>query len=134
VQVDTFFVTGVLTVVGFSVHDSIVVFDRVRENVARGLIRNFPDAVNHSLLQTMGRSFNTSLTLIFSVLALLLLGGSSIRDFLLCLLIGVATGTYSSVFIASMFLVTWQQGDIPRLWRRMTGRQGTQRPVEAAAE
>ena len=133
VQVDTFFVTGVLTVVGFSVHDSIVVFDRVRENVSRGLIRNFPDAVNHSLLQTMGRSFNTSLTLIFSVLALLLLGGSSIRDFLLCLLIGVATGTYSSVFIASMFLVTWQQGDIPRTWRRLTGRQARPQPAEAAA-
>jgi preprotein translocase subunit SecF len=89
--------------------------------------------VNHSLLQTMGRSFNTSLTLIFSVLALLLLGGSSIRDFLLCLLIGVATGTYSSVFIASMFLVTWQQGDIPRTWRRLTGRQSRPQPAEVAA-
>jgi preprotein translocase subunit SecF len=76
--------------------------------------------VNHSLLQTMGRSFNTSLTLIFSVLALLLLGGESIRDFLLVLLIGVSTGTYSSVFIASMFLVTWEQ-DLPRFWRRIRG-------------
>jgi preprotein translocase subunit SecF len=132
VQVDTYFVTGVLTVVGFSVHDSIVVFDRVRENVGRGLIRNFPDAVNHSLLQTMGRSFNTSLTLIFSILALLLLGGSSIRTLLLVLLIGVSTGTYSSVFIASMFLVTWQQGDIPRLWRRITGRKS--KPMMAAAD
>ncbi|HZP57306.1 MAG TPA: protein translocase subunit SecF [Dehalococcoidia bacterium] len=132
VKVDTFFITGVLTVVGFSVHDSIVVFDRVRENVARGFIRNFPDAVNHSLLQTMGRSFNTSLTLIFSILALLLLGGSSIRDFLLVLLIGVATGTYSSVFIASMLLVTWQQGDIPRWWRRVTGRPQRPAPVPAA--
>jgi preprotein translocase subunit SecF len=135
VQVDTFFITGLLTVVGFSVHDSIVVFDRVRENVSRGLIRNFPDAVNHSLLQTMGRSFNTSLTLIFSILALLLLGGGSIRDFLIVLLVGVSTGAYSSIFIASMFLVTWQQGDIPRLWRRMTGRQGQPRPAtEATAE
>jgi preprotein translocase subunit SecF len=121
-EVDTFFITGLLTVVGFSVHDSIVVFDRIRENVARGAIKTFPEAVNHSLLQTMGRSFNTSLTLIFSILALLLLGGESIRDFLLVLLIGVTTGTYSSVFIASMFLVTWEQGDIPRLWRRLTGR------------
>ena len=121
VEVNTFFITGVLTVVGFSVHDSIVVFDRIRENVGRGLIRNFPEAVNHSLLQTMGRSFNTSLTLIFSILALLLLGGGSIRTLLLVLLIGVSTGTYSSVFIASMFLLTWQQGDIPRLWRRIRG-------------
>jgi preprotein translocase subunit SecF len=133
-EVNTFFITGVLTVVGFSVHDSIVVFDRIRENVARGAIRSFPDAVNHSLLQTMGRSFNTSLTLIFSVLALLLLGGTSIRDFLLVLLIGVSTGTYSSVFVASMFLVTWQQGDIPRAWRRLTGRTAApQAPVDAAA-
>ena len=131
-EVNTFFITGMLTVVGFSVHDSIVVFDRIRENVARGRIRSFPDAVNHSLLQTMGRSFNTSLTLIFSILALLLLGGDSIRDFLLVLLIGVTTGTYSSVFIASMFLVTWQQGDIPRAWRRLTRPAGAPRHVEAA--
>ena len=133
-EVNTFFITGVLTVVGFSVHDSIVVFDRIRENVGAGRIRSFPDAVNHSLLQTMGRSFNTSLTLIFSILSLLLLGGESIRDFLLVLLIGVTTGTYSSVFIASMFLVTWQQGDIQRTWRRLTGRPSGPRPVEAPAE
>jgi preprotein translocase subunit SecF len=136
VEVNTFFVTGLLTVVGFSVHDSIVVFDRIRENVGRGVIRSFPEAVNHSLLQTMGRSFNTSLTLIFSILALLLLGGGSIRDFLLVLLIGVTTGTYSSVFIASMFLVTWQQGDIPRTWRRLTGREAkaTMATADVAAE
>jgi preprotein translocase subunit SecF len=132
VEVNTFFITGLLTVVGFSVHDSIVVFDRIRENVSRGMIRGFPDAVNHSLLQTMGRSFNTSLTLIFSIVALLLLGGGSIRDFLLVLLIGVSTGTYSSVFIASMFLVTWEEGDIPKLWRRFTGRPAGPRPIEAA--
>jgi preprotein translocase subunit SecF len=134
VEVDTYFITAVLTVVGFSVHDSIVVFDRIRENVSRGAIRSFPAAVNHSLLQTMGRSFNTSLTIGFSVLALLLLGGDSIRDFLIALLVGVITGTYSSVFIASMFLVTWQQGDIPRAWRRLTGGGGTPQPAEAAAE
>jgi preprotein translocase subunit SecF len=133
-EVNTFFITGLLTVVGFSVHDSIVVFDRIRENVARGTIRSFPDVVNHSLLQTMGRSFNTSLTLVFSILAMLLLGGESMRDFLLVLLIGVITGTYSSVFIASMFLVTWQQGDIPRAWRRLTGRGGRPQPVEVVAE
>jgi len=129
VEVDTFFITGLLTVVGFSVHDSIVVFDRIRENVATGAFRNFPDAVNHSLLQTMGRSLNTSLTLIFSILALLLLGGESIRDFLLVLLVGVSTGVYSSVFIASMFLVTWERGDLPRLWGRIRG--GPARPSEA---
>ena len=110
-----------------------MVFDRIRENVSRGAITNFPDAVNHSLLQTMGRSFNTSLTLIFSILALLLLGGESIRDFLLVLLIGVTTGTYSSVFVASMFLVTWERGDIPRLWRRLRGERTTA-PELAPAE
>ncbi len=133
VEVNTFFITGLLTVVGFSVHDSIVVFDRIRENVARGNIRSFPDAVNHSLLQTMGRSFMTSLTVIFAILSLLLLGGGSIRDFLLVLLIGVSTGTYSSVFIASMFLVTWQQGDILRAWRKLRGQQAPAHHAEVAA-
>ena len=133
VEVNTFFITGLLTVVGFSVHDSIVVFDRIRENVSRGNIRSFPDVVNHSLLQTMGRSFMTSLTVIFAILSLLLLGGGSIRDFLLVLLIGVSTGTYSSVFIASMFLVTWQQGDIPRGWRKLRGQQAPAHAVEVAA-
>jgi preprotein translocase subunit SecF len=126
IEVDTFFITGLLTVAGFSVHDSIVVFDRIRENVAQGVFRNFPDAVNHSLLQTMGRSLNTSLTLVFSILALLLLGGDSIRDFLLVLLIGTITGVYSSVFVASMFLVAWDQGDFSRWWRKILNR-----PVEA---
>jgi preprotein translocase subunit SecF len=80
----------------------------------------------------MGRSINTSLTLTFSILALLLLGGDSIRDFLLVLLVGITAGTYSSVFIASMFLVTWEQGDIPRLWRRLTGRGSAPTQPEAA--
>ena len=122
VEVNTFFITGLLTVVGFSVHDSIVVFDRIRENVARGQIRSFPDAVNHSLLQTMGRSFMTSLTVIFAILSLLLLGGGSIRDFLLVLLIGISTGTYSSVFVASQILVAWENNDIGKFWRRIRGK------------
>jgi preprotein translocase subunit SecF len=134
VEVDTFFITALLTVIGFSVHDSIVVFDRIRENVSRGVIKSFPDAVNHSLLQTMGRSINTSLTLIFAILALLLLGGDSIRDFLLVLLIGITTGAYSSVFIASMFLVTWEQGDIPRFFRKLTGRPAAPAPELSPAE
>lgn len=133
-EVNTFFITGLLTVIGFSVHDSIVVFDRIRENVASNVFRSFPDAVNHSILQSMGRSFNTALALNISIVALLLLGGDSIRDFLLVLLIGLTAGAYSSFFIASMFLVTWQQGDIPRLWRRMTGRGSTPRPQPAATE
>ena len=132
-EINAFFVTALLTVIGFSVHDSIVVFDRIRETVERGAGRSFSDAVNVSLLQTMGRSLNTSLTLIFSILALLLMGGESIRDFLLAMLIGTATGVYSSVFIASQILVSWDEGDIPRTWRRFFGR-GRGRPSDEEIE
>jgi preprotein translocase subunit SecF len=122
VQVDSYFITAMLTVIGFSVHDSIVVFDRIRETVSRGEGRNFSEMVNNSLLQTLGRSLNTSLTLIFAIVTLLLIGGSSIRDFLIAMLAGTVTGVYSSVFTASQILVSWDEGDIPRMWRRMTGR------------
>lgn len=121
VEIDAFFVTALLTVIGFSVHDSIVVFDRIRENVERGVGRDFTETVNASLLQTLGRSFNTSLTLVFAILALLLMGGDSIRDFLLAMLIGTVTGVYSSVFVASQILVSWEEGDVPRTWRRFFG-------------
>ncbi len=122
VQVDSYFITAMLTVIGFSVHDSIVVFDRIRETVSRGEGRNFSEMVNNSLLQTLGRSLNTSLTLIFAIVTLLLIGGSSIRDFLIAMLAGTVTGVYSSVFIASQILVSWDEGDIPRIWRRIIGR------------
>ena len=122
-EINAFFITALLTVIGFSVHDSIVVFDRIRETVARGEGRDFSEAVNNSLLQTMGRSLNTSLTLIFAILALMLMGGSSIREFLWAMLIGTATGVYSSVFIASQILVSWDEGDVPRLFRRIFGRR-----------
>ena len=117
-EINAFFITALLTVIGFSVHDSIVVFDRIRENVLRGEGRTFAEVVNNSLLQTMGRSMNTSLTLIFATLALLLMGGESIREFLWAMLIGTATGVYSSVFVASQILVSWDEGDVPRLFRR----------------
>jgi preprotein translocase subunit SecF len=117
-EINTMFITGLLTVIGFSVHDSIVVFDRIRETVRVHPRRPFPVSVNTSLMQTVGRSFNTSLTLVFAILALLLITGTEIRPFLLVLLIGTVTGTYSSVFVASMLLVTWHEGDIPRLFRR----------------
>ncbi len=121
-EIDIFFITALLTVIGFSVHDSIVVFDRIRENVARGEGRDFAEVVNSSLLQTMGRSLNTSLTLIFAILALMLMGGESIREFLWAMLIGTVTGAYSSVFIASLILVSWEEGDLPRFFRRLLGR------------
>ncbi len=132
-EINVMFVTALLTVIGFSVHDSIVVFDRIRETVARGEGRNFSEAVNNSLLQTMGRSLNTSLTLIFAILALLLIGGGSIQEFLWAMLIGVATGAYSSVFIASQILVSWEEGDVPRLFRRITGRPERSEEPEAEA-
>lgn len=123
VEINAFFITALLTVIGFSVHDSIVVFDRIRETVSRGEGRNFTEMVNNSLLQTLGRSLNTSLTLIFAILALLLMGGESIRDFLIAMLVGTATGVYSSVFVASQILVSWDEGDIPRLFRRLFRRE-----------
>ncbi|HEV2236499.1 MAG TPA: protein translocase subunit SecF [Ktedonobacterales bacterium] len=112
-KVDTLFVTAVLTVIGFSVHDTIVVFDRVRENLARRSGESFEEVVNASLVQTMSRSLNTSLTVLITLAALTLFGGASIRSFTLALLIGIASGTYSSIFNASMLLVVWHNGE----WR-----------------
>ncbi len=106
VEIDALFVTAILTVIGFSVHDTIVVFDRIRENLRREK-GSFEVIVNHSILETLARSINTSLTVILTLLALLLFGGQSIRYFVLALLIGVASGTYSSIFNASPLLVTW---------------------------
>ncbi len=107
VQVDSLFVTAMLTVIGFSVHDTIVVLDRIRENRARHAGEPFDAIVNHSILQTLGRSINTSMTVVITLTALLLIGASSIREFVLALLIGIVSGTYSSIFNASMILVVW---------------------------
>ncbi len=106
VEIDALFVTAVLTVIGFSVHDTIVVFDRIRENLRRRK-GTFEQIVNDSILETLARSLNTSFTVVLTLLALLLFGGHSIRMFVLALLIGIAAGTYSSIFNASPLLVTW---------------------------
>ena len=119
VEVDALFVTALLTVIGFSVHDTIVVFDRIRENLARRAAPNFEEVVNYSLAQTVVRSLNTSLTVVFTLLALYLFGGSTTREFVLALLIGVISGTYSSIFNASQLLVAWENGDIQRLFGRV---------------
>jgi len=108
VEVDALFVTAVLTVIGFSVHDTIVVFDRIRENLAKHVSPSFEETVNYSLAQTLVRSINTSLTVTFTLLALFLFGGESTKTFVLALLIGVVSGTYSSIFNASQLLVTWE--------------------------
>jgi len=111
VEIDALFVTAMLTVIGFSVHDTIVVFDRVRENKARHAGEPFDQIVNHSILQTFGRSIMTSLTVVLTLLALLLFGGAAISDFILALLIGIVSGTYSSIFVAAPLLVDWHLRD-----------------------
>ena len=122
VRVDALFITALLTVIGFSVHDTIVVFDRIRENLALSPNESFESVVDHSLAQTIVRSLNTSLTVIFTLLALVLFGGESTRVFVLALLIGTVSGTYSSIFNASQLLVAWENGEIQSLFRRVTRR------------
>jgi len=109
VEVDSLFVTAVLTVIGFSVHDTIVVFDRIRENLNKGVYKTFEETVDNSIMQTLGRSINTSLTVVFVLLALLLFGGTSIRWFVVALLVGIVSGTYSSIFNAAQLLVVWHK-------------------------
>lgn len=109
VEVDTLFVTALLTIIGFSVHDTIVVFDRIRENLLKNIGRKFIDVANISVVQTLGRSLNTSLTVVFVLVALLLFGGETIRWFVVALLVGIISGTYSSIFNATALLVWWEE-------------------------
>jgi preprotein translocase subunit SecF len=118
-EVDALFLTALLTILSFSVHDTIVVFDRIRENlITRRSNESFDDIVNHSLVQTLSRSINTQLTTAFTLTALLLFGGDTIRNFVAILLIGLISGTYSSIFNAAQFLVVWEHGE----WRTWFGR------------
>ncbi|MEF3275034.1 MAG: protein translocase subunit SecF [Chloroflexus sp.] len=118
-EVDALFLTALLTTLSFSVHDTIVVFDRIRENLLnRHPAETFDDIVNHSLVQTLPRSINTQLTTFFTLTALLLFGGDTIRNFVLMLLIGLISGTYSSIFNAAQLLVVWEH----REWRNWFGR------------
>lgn len=109
VEIDTLFVTALLTVIGFSVHDTIVVFDRIRENLPKYLSKKFTDIADISITQTLSRSLNTSLTVVFVLFALLLFGGETIRWFVTALLIGIISGTYSSIFNATALLVWWEE-------------------------
>ncbi len=111
-EVNTMFLIALLTVIGYSVNDTIVVFDKIRENVLIYANRPFPEIVNLSIAETIGRSINTSFTLLVTLLALILFGGATIREFLIVLLIGVVAGTYSSIAVASQILVTWEQKGI----------------------
>lgn len=110
VEVDALFVTALLTIIGFSVHDTIVVFDRIRENLRKTAGKMpFEQVVNESILQTLGRSIRTSLTVVITLLALIVYGGVSIRWFVVALLIGIISGTYSSIFNAAPLLVVWEE-------------------------
>lgn len=109
-EIDSLFITAILTVIGFSVHDTIVVFDRVRENArfhAKKL--SFNDIVNKSVNQTLARSINTSVTTLITLLALFFLGGVTTKDFVLAMILGIAIGTYSSIFNASVLLAWWRE-------------------------
>ena len=117
-EVNSMFIVGLLIVAGYSVNDTIVVFDRIRENVSRHPDRELAPMVNLSIMESMGRSLNTSITTLVVLLAMMLIGGNSIRELLLVLSIGAVVGTYSSVFIASQFLVMWDRGEIGRFFRR----------------
>jgi preprotein translocase subunit SecF len=109
-QVNSPFIAALLTVLGYSIHDTIVIFDRIRENLRLRKGRTFAETVNISLLETLARSVNTILTVLLTLLALLFFGGSTLRDFVAAMLIGVIVGGYSSIFVASQLLVSWSKG------------------------
>ncbi len=128
-EVDALFLTALLTILSFSVHDTIVVFDRIRENlIERRPGESFDGIINHSIVQTLPRSINTQLTTFFTLTALLLFGGESIRNFVLIMLIGLLSGTYSSIFNAAQLLVVWEHQE----WKNWFGR-GRNRGEEASA-
>ena len=115
VAIDALFITGLLAVVGYSINNTVVVFDRIRENVSRHIRPDFAEIVNDSLIETLGRCLNTALTTFFVLLALFLFGGATIHYFILVLLLGVIIGTYSSICISSQLLVVWER----REWRAL---------------
>ena len=115
VEISAMFITGVLAVVGYSINNTVVVFDRIRENMSKGSSPDFAVTVNSSIIETLGRSLNTSLTTLCVILALFLFGGATIHHFILVLLIGLLAGTYSSLFIAGPLLVVWEK----REWRQL---------------
>jgi preprotein translocase subunit SecF len=109
VQIDSLFITAMLTVVGYSINNTVVVYDRIRENVRKGISRDFEATVNCSILETMTRCLNTSLTTIFAILAIFLFGGATIHYFSTALLLGVVIGAYDSICISGSLLVVWER-------------------------
>lgn len=122
-EVDALFLTATLTVIGFSVHDTIVVFDRIRENMGRMRGTSFEEVVNHSILQTLDRSINTVLTTLFTLTAIILFGGITIRQFAVIMFIGIFSGMYSSIFNAAPLLVVWENHEIGKFFRRNSDKQ-----------
>ncbi|MGC8879859.1 MAG: protein translocase subunit SecF [Anaerolineae bacterium] len=120
-EVDALFLTALLTVIGFSVQDTIVVYDRIRENVPKRRGEDYETIVNRSLLETLHRSLATQLNAIFVLIAILLFGGATIKQFVVVLLVGMISGTYSSIFNAVPLLVVWNNGEIGRFLRRVFG-------------
>ena len=121
-QLNLMFITGILAVIGYSVNNTVVVFDRIRENLTLGVSDDFEVVVNNSLNESLGRSLNTSLTTLFVVLALLFFVGASIQNFAVVLLVGVIAGTFSSMCVAPMLLLVWEKGE----WGRfLPGRVAT---------
>jgi preprotein translocase subunit SecF len=118
VQVDAMFITGMLTIVGYSINNTVVVFDRIRENVSKGVSKDFETTVNISVIETMGRCLNTSLTTLFAIVAIFLLGGATVHYFILVLMLGVVIGTYDSICIAGPLLVSWDKGEFRKLISR----------------
>jgi len=117
-ELDALFLVALLTVIGFSVHDSIVVFDRIRENEGLSRRKPYEVIVNNSIVQTMARSINTQLTVFLVLLALAIFGGSTIRHFVIIMMVGVLSGTYSSIFNASPILVVWENREWKTWFRR----------------
>ncbi len=119
VEVDAMFITGLLAVVGYSINNTVVIFDRIRENITKHISSDFAEVVNSSIVETLGRSLNTALTTLFVLLALFLFGGATIHYFVLVLILGVVVGTYSSICISSEFLVVWEKREWGRLFSRV---------------
>ncbi len=123
-EISSMFLVGVLTLLGYSINDSIVIFDRIRENILRDTNRDIIATTNYSIMESMGRSINTSFTTLVVLLALFLLGPTTIRDFLFVMIIGVVSGTYSSIFTATQVIVSWETrsfGTLPFIGGRRGG-------------
>ena len=123
-EVDALFLTALLTVIGFSVHDTIVVFDRIRENLLQHRRASYEAVVNHSMVQTLDRSINTQLTALLALLALALFGGSTTFRFVVTLMIGILSGTFSSIFNAAPILVVWENREWRTWFRRRSPAAG----------